>query len=96
MSKKDDYFAKMDSQIKKWDVEVGKLKSKSEQLSAEARAKYTEQLNALRTTRDATFKKLQELHDASESAWQHLQAGVDAACVSMKSALEKASSKLKK
>ena len=25
MSKKDDYFAKMDSQIKKWDAEVDKL-----------------------------------------------------------------------
>ncbi|TAN09239.1 MAG: hypothetical protein EPN34_14405 [Burkholderiaceae bacterium] len=93
MSKKDDYFAKMSSQIKKWDAEVDRLKSRSEQFGAKARAKYAEQLKTLRATRDVMFNKLQELHGASESAWQRLQAGVDAAWASMKSALEKISSK---
>ncbi len=96
MSKKDDYFAMMESQIKKWDAEVDKLKAKSEQMSADARAKYAEQLKAMRTNRDAAYKKLQEMRGASESAWQHMQAGVDAAWASMKSALEKTSSKFKK
>ena len=96
MSKKDDYFAKMDSQIKKWDAEVDKLRAKSEQMSAEARAKFAEQLKTLRASRDAAFKKLEELHGSSESAWRHLEAGVEAALASMKSALDKASAKSKK
>ena len=96
MSKKDDYFEKMSSQIRKWDAKVDKLKSRSDQLGAEARAKYAEQLKTLRTTRDVMLKKLQELQGASESAWQRLQAGVDAAWASMKSALEKMSSKPRK
>ena len=96
MSKKDDYFAKMESQIKKWDAEVDKLRAKSEQLSVEARAKFAEQLKSLRATRDGGVKKLQELNGASESAWQHMEAGVDMAWAAMKNALEKASSKLKR
>ena len=96
MSKKDDYFAKMNSQIKKWDAEVDKLRARSEQLGAEARAKFAEQLQTMRATRDAAFKKLEELHGSSDSAWRHLEAGVDAAWASMKSALENASVKLKK
>ena len=96
MSKKDEYFAMMEAQIKKWDAEVDKLKAKGEQMSAEARAKYAEQLNAMRANRDAAYKKLQEMRTANESAWQHMQSGIDAAWESMKKALDKVSSQFKK
>src|SRR5437879_5512158 len=74
MSKKDEYFTMMESEIKKWDAEVDKLRAKSDQLSAEARAKYDEQIKAMRASRDAANRKLQEIRAASESAWQHMQA----------------------
>jgi Ribonuclease G/E len=96
MSKKDEYFAMMESQIKKWDAEVDRLRAKSAQMSAEASAKYEEQLKAMRANRDAANKKLQEIRTASESAWQNMQAGMDAAWTSMKNALDKASSQFKK
>ena len=96
MSKKDEYFTMMESQIKKWDAEVDKLRAKSGQMSAEARVKYEEQLKAMRANRDAAHKKLQEMRTATEAAWQHAQSGMDAAWASMKNALEKASSQFKK
>jgi uncharacterized protein HemX len=96
MSKKDEYFAMMESQIKKWDAEVDKLRAKSGQMSVEARVKYEEQLKAMRANRDAAHKKLQEMRTATEAAWQHAQSGMDAAWASMKNALEKASSQFKK
>ena len=96
MTKKDEYFTMMESQIKKWDAEVDKLRAKSAQMSAEARIKYEEQLQAMRANRDAANKKLQEIRTASESAWQNMQAGMDAAWTSMKNALDKASSQFKK
>ena len=96
MSKKDEYFAAMEAQIKKWDAEVDKLRAKGEQMSAEAGAKYAEQLKTMRTNRDSAYKKLQEMRTASESAWQNMQAGMDAAWTSMKNALDKASSQFKK
>jgi len=96
MSNKDEYFAMMESQIRKWDAEVDKLRAKSAQMSAEARIKYEEQLMAMRANRDAANKKLQEIRTASEAAWQNMQAGMDAAWASMKNALDKASSQFKK
>jgi len=48
MSNKDEYFTTMESQIKKWDAEVDKLRLRSDQMSADARAKYDEQLKAMR------------------------------------------------
>jgi uncharacterized coiled-coil DUF342 family protein len=96
MSKKDEYFTMMESQIKKWDAEVDKLRARSAQVSADARATYDEQLKAMRANRDAAFKKLQEMRTASESAWQNMQAGMDSTWASMKSALDKASSQFKK
>ena len=96
MSKKDEYFVMMEGQIKKWDAEVDKLRVRGEQLSAEAKAKYAEQLKAMRANRDAAYKKLQEMRTANESAWQHMQSGIDTTWASMKSALDKASSQFKK
>ena len=96
MSKKDEYFTMMEAQIKKWDAEVDKLRTRSHEVSADARAKYDDQLKAMRASRDAANKKLQEMRAASESAWQHMQTGVDTAWTSMKNALEKASSQFKK
>lgn len=96
MNAKDDYFAMIQSQIRKWDAEVDKLSAKAGQLSADTRARYEEQLKAMRAERDAANKKLQDMRAAGESAWQHLRAGLDASWESMKSALDKASSQFKK
>ena len=94
MSKKDDYFATLDSQIKTWDTEVDKLNAESALMSVENRAILDEQIKLARDCRDATFKNMAEMRAASESTWQQMQAGVDAAWNSMKHALAKASAKL--
>ena len=96
MAKKDEYFAMMESQIKKWDAEVDHLNAKAKQMSADARARYEEQIKAMRVDRDTAYSKLREMRTASESAWQQMQSGVDAAWTSMKNALDKASSQFKK
>jgi len=99
MSIKDDYFAAMVSQFKRWDAEFGMLSvsEKGRQVSgAAADAQFDEQLKGMRANRDVTYKKLQELRTASESAWRSMQAGVDAGWISIKSALDTASSQSKK
>ena len=96
MSMKDEYFAMMVSQFKRWDAEFGMLSAKGGQMSAAADAQFDEQLTAMRASRDAAFKKLQEVRTASESAWRGMQTGVDAAWVSMKNSLDQASFQAKK
>ena len=96
MKTKEDYVAMIESQMKNWDAEVDKVSAKAQQVSAEARAHYEEQLKALRADRAAANKKLQYMRAAGESAWQQMQTGMDAAWDSMKKALDKASSQFKK
>ncbi len=94
MSKKDDYFATMDSQIKTWDTAVDKLNAESAQMSVENRAVYDEQIKVARDCRDAAFRDIEKMRAAGESTWQQMQAGVDAAWNAMKLALEKASARV--
>ena len=95
MSKKDEYFATMQGQIRKWDAEVDQLSAKGKQMEAAARAKYDEQLKTMRASREAAYKKLQEMQAASESAWQQMQGGVDSAWTAMRNALDKATKQFK-
>lgn len=96
MSMKDDYFAMMVSRFKRWDAEFGMLSEKGGQMSDAAVAQYDEQLKAMRASRDAAYKNLQDIRTASESGWRGMQAGVDAAWVSMRHALDTASTQSKK
>jgi uncharacterized phage infection (PIP) family protein YhgE len=96
MTMKDDYIAQMKSQLKVWDAELDKLTERASHLSADARAKYQEQMDALRTNRDAALKKMHELSAASESAWQEMSHGMNSAWEAMKTALEKATGHFKK
>ena len=95
MGKKDEYCATMESEIKKWDAEVDNLNAKSIQMTADVRAGYDTQVKAMRADRDLAYSKLQEMRTANESAWHHMQAGMDAAWTSMKNALSKASAQYK-
>jgi len=96
MSLKDEYFSPMTSQFKRWDAEFGMLSEKGGQLSDAAAALYVEQLKTMQANRDAAYRKLQEIRKSSESAWRGLQTGVDEAWVSMKHALDQASSRSRK
>ncbi|MEO8104605.1 MAG: hypothetical protein ABI790_18975 [Betaproteobacteria bacterium] len=94
MSKKDEYFATMDSQIKTWDTQVDKLNAESAQMTVENRAIYDEQIKLARDCRDAAFRDMAKMRAASESTWQQMQAGVDAAWTATKLALEKVSARV--
>ena len=45
----------MESQIKQWDAEVDHLNAKAKQMSADARARYEEQIKAMRVDRDTAY-----------------------------------------
>ena len=90
MSLKDEYFAKMASQFKRWDAQFGMLADEDGLAGTAPNAQYVEQLRAMRANRDATYKQLQEILTASESAWRGMQSVVDTAWLSMKIALDQA------
>jgi hypothetical protein len=92
MSLKDEYFAMMISRFKRWDAEFGMLNEDGGQTGDAGNARLDEQLKALRASRDAAYRKLQEIRTSGESSWRGMQAVVDAAWVSLRMALDQASS----
>ena len=96
MSKKDEYIAQMQSQLKKWDAEIDAMTAKANEIGAEARDKYYDQLKTMRTSREAVTQKMHEVTSASEAAWQEMQKGMESAWDSMKGAMEKMTSSFKK
>ncbi len=96
MSKKDDYLAQMQSQLKKWDAEIDALTAKANDIGAEARDKYYDQLKIMRANREAATQKMHELSSASEAAWQEMQKNMESMWDGMKSAMEKAAHPFKK
>lgn len=83
----DDYVAIMESQIMIWDDEIDRLSARGAQMNAAARETFAGHLNAMRTNRDAAYKRLQEMRTANEPAWQQMQDAVDRVWAAMKSAM---------
>lgn len=91
-----DYVSRMKAQLKKWDAEVDVLAAKGALASAEARIVYDEQVQALRTSRDAAQKSFQQMRAAGESAGAHMKDSMEAAWKAMQKNLERASSNFTK
>ena len=90
-SMKDDYFASMTSQFKRWDAQMVALTARLARLDKPARAAYVGPVKAMRLNRDVAFYKLGQIGIAGESSWRGLQTGVDAGWVAMRHAMEKVS-----
>ena len=96
MSKKDDYVSQMQTQLKKWDAEIDAMAAKANEIGADARDKYYDQLKTMRASREAATQKMHEVTSASEAAWQEMQKGMETAWDSMKTAMEKMAGTFKK
>ena len=93
MDNKDAYEKKLEAQLDEWSAEIDKLKARADKAEADARLDYYEQIEELRAMQDDAKKRLVELQQASDSAWQDLKAGLDSAFDSLGSALRRAASR---
>jgi hypothetical protein len=91
-----EYLARMETQLKKWDADLDALVAQGEKASADARAAYHERIKDLRASRDAARKTFQEMQAAGGAAGEHLQTGMKSAWETMQKALEKAAADLRK
>ncbi len=95
MADKEAYVQKLHAKIDEWNAEIDKLKAKAEQAEADARADYNEEVKNLKSKRRQTEKKLSEVREAGEGAWEDLKAGTQSAMDAMEAALKSAKSRFK-
>ena len=93
---RDEYVAKLKSQIDNWNAEAAKWEAKAKQAQAGMQADYERQLAQFRTRRDMAMNEVQRLQNASADAWKDMMQGADAAFKSMQAAFEKARSEFQK
>lgn len=93
---RDEYVAKLKSQIDNWNAEAAKWEAKTKDAQAGMQAEYQRQLAQFRTRRDAAMNEVRRLQNASADAWKEMMQGADAAFKSMQAAFEKARSEFQK
>jgi lipid II:glycine glycyltransferase (peptidoglycan interpeptide bridge formation enzyme) len=93
---RDEYVAKLKSQIDQWNAEAAKWEAKAKQAQAGMQAEYQRQLAQFRTQRDATMNEVRRVQNASADAWKDMIQGADAAFKSMQAAFEQARSEFQK
>lgn len=72
MSKRDQYVAKMKSQLDDMNEQLDKLEAKSKGAKEELRAKYKQEMADLRAKSDVAIAKLDEIKHAGEDSWDDL------------------------
>ena len=93
---RDEYVAKLKSQIDNWNAEAAKWEAKAKHTQAGMQAEYERQLAQFRTRRDAAMNEMRRLQNASADAWKDMMQGADTAFRSMQAAFEKARSQFQK
>ena len=93
MSTNAEYAATMKAQLKKWDADFDALATRGEKAGSDA---YHEGIKALRASRNAAQKSVDEIRFASESAGAKLKAGMETSWEAMRKALDSASAAFKK
>ncbi|GJQ58993.1 MAG: hypothetical protein D8M57_02610 [Candidatus Scalindua sp. AMX11] len=95
MDDKELYQQKKQAQLDEWKAEIDKLKAKASGASADVQLEMNKQIKTIESKVIEGKKKLSELAEAGEDAWESIKEGVESAWNSLKSAVSDAAAKFK-
>ncbi|HNW44999.1 MAG TPA: hypothetical protein PKI19_10875 [Elusimicrobiales bacterium] len=95
MGKKEDYIAKLNSQLKAWGVEIDRLSENAERAALEHRTKLLREITEFKARRLEAQLKLRQFGETSGDAWELLTEGMDKAWAEMKETVGQIAEKLK-
>lgn len=90
MSMKKAYEEKLQARLNECTAEIEKLKSEAGTVEGEEQLKYFEQIQKLREKQTGAQKKLRELKEADEDAWENIKAGIHSTWESLGDAIKSA------
>lgn len=95
MSMKEAYEKKLEAKLHEWNADIAKLKARADSAEADIQLEYYKKIEELRSQQDAARKKLEELKESSDDAWQDLKVGIDSAWDSLSGSIKSAFSRFK-
>ncbi len=88
------YRQKMEAQLKQWKAKIDLAEAQAEQVSADAKIKYADQLETINEKYEQAQEKLAALQDASEDAYKEIRQGLDRAIKELSDSMAKATNLL--
>ncbi|MDU0460956.1 MAG: hypothetical protein RW306_19675 [Geobacteraceae bacterium] len=95
MSTREDYVRKMHAKLEEWNADIDILTSRANEVSAEIRSEYNEQIVSLKSKQAAARQKIEEIQKCSESAWEDMKTGIDLAWTAIGQAIDSAKSRFR-
>ena len=95
MNKREAYIKKIEARLELEQSKLAELKAKAKSSAADVRFKYAKKVDELDQATDAVKRKLKELDEASEEAWEELKDGAESAWETLSAAVKDASAKFK-
>lgn len=86
---------RLECRLRQWDTRLEQLRTKAKQARQDIRDDFEVQLEALAGKRALAQEKLQELQRHGEWAWEDLKDGANRAWTELRSAIDRAASRLK-
>ncbi|MBC8287171.1 MAG: coiled coil domain-containing protein [Nitrospinae bacterium] len=93
MNTKDEYIKKMEVKMDEWSGEI--LKVRAEKAEADLKINYMVDIEKLREKQATAKKKLSELNDAGEDAWEDIKTGIESSWAELKKGIASATSRFK-
>lgn len=84
LENRDAYVQKLKAKIDEWNADIDKLTVKARQLKAEKEIEYRDQIEALRSKREAMEAKIASLRNSGESSWEELRKNVETSWAALK------------
>jgi predicted nucleic acid-binding Zn-ribbon protein len=93
---RDALVADLKNKLDQANAKIDKLEARLQDVSANTRQQYEQEIDALKARRDAYQQRVLELQAASADAWSDLRSGLDEAWQNLADALEKAKTHFEK
>jgi small-conductance mechanosensitive channel len=93
MGTKEAYQEKIEAQIKEWSAKLKEYKAKADQAGADAKVQMHQQMENLRTQKEAAQQKLNEIKASSGESWEALKTGSEKILGEMKKTWDEMKSK---
>jgi len=95
MKSREEYIRTMQAKLEEWNAEIDTLSAKADEVKADAKKEYTEQIESLKVRQEAARKKIEELQHAGESALGDMKSGIELAWSALGEAIDSARSRFK-
>jgi predicted nucleic acid-binding Zn-ribbon protein len=93
---RDSFVADLKNKLDQANEKIDDLEARLQDVSANTRQQYRQELDTLKARRDAYQQRAQELEAASADAWSDLRSGLDEAWQNLTDALEQAKTHFEK